>query len=190
MLVKTPWNPEVWSEAGKKNTNFYIKYPYKGGGKKVSWHIYKNILLSFPKLAKCVVKLTVSTQNLAPIFKEMLCQKSVLCSDVNPDLVGSGFIWVRGSGSRGIKSLIKWREKLSLTNKNLSFSQEIIFLKSEPTKSRCFTWLLKIKRCFENLVILLTRIRIDQTLWIRIHITYFIYGAFFNIWHHTPKSAP
>ena len=25
------------------------------------------------------------------------------CSDVEPDPVGSGFIWVRGSGSRGIK---------------------------------------------------------------------------------------
>ena len=30
--------------------------------------------------------------------------------------------------------------------------------------------LLKIKRCFENLVILLTWIRIDQILWIRIRI--------------------
>ena len=33
------------------------------------------------------------------------------CSDVDPDPVGSGFIWVRGSGSgsgsRGINSLIK-----------------------------------------------------------------------------------
>ena len=28
-------------------------------------------------------------------------------SEVDPDPVGSGFIWVRGSGSRGIKSLGK-----------------------------------------------------------------------------------
>ena len=39
-----------------------------------------------------------------------------------------------GSGSRGIKSLRKWREKQSLTNKNIFFSQEIIFFLSEPKK--------------------------------------------------------
>ena len=42
-----------------------------------------------------------------------------------------------GSGSRGLKSLIKWREKQSLTNKK-KISQEIIFFKSEPKKSRCW----------------------------------------------------
>ena len=37
---------------------------------------------------------------------------------------------------------------------------------------------IKIKRCFENLVILLTWIRIDQILWIRIriHITGYEYA--------------
>ena len=54
---------------------------------------------------------------------------------MDPDPVGSGFIWVRGSGSRGIKSLIKSREKQSLSNKNLFFSQEIICFKSEPSGS-------------------------------------------------------
>ena len=42
-----------------------------------------------------------------------------------------------GSGSRGIKSLIKSREKQSLPNKNLFFSQEIICFNSEPLKKRC-----------------------------------------------------
>ena len=39
-----------------------------------------------------------------------------------------------GSGSRGIKSLIKGREKQSLTSTIFFFTQEIIFLKSEPKK--------------------------------------------------------
>ena len=47
---------------------------------------------------------------------------------------GSGFIWVRGSGSGSGFKGIKCREKLSLTNKNIIFSQEIIFFKSEPKK--------------------------------------------------------
>ena len=72
-----------------------------------------------------------------------------------------------GYGSRGIKSLKKCREKQSSTNKIIFFSQEIIFLKSEPKKKYVqsdlqikFVFLLsKIKRCFENLVILLTWIR-------------------------------
>ena len=44
-------------------------------------------------------------------------------SDVDPDLVRSGFNWVHGSGSgsRGIKSLKKLREKQSLTNKIIFF---------------------------------------------------------------------
>ena len=50
----------------------------------------------------------------------------VLTSDVDPDPVGSG--------SRGMKSLIKLRENQSLTNKNLFFSQEIIFFRSEHKK--------------------------------------------------------
>ena len=65
-------------------------------------------------------------------------------SDVGP--FGSGFIWVRGSGSgsRGIKSLIKWREKQSLTNTNC-FPQKIIFFKSEPKKKyRCWCLLTAI----------------------------------------------
>ena len=92
---------------------------------------------------------------------------------MDPDPVGSGFIWVRGSGSgsRGMKSLIKLREKQSLTNKNLFFAGNYIF-KSEPKKSKFRVtkikglFDMKIKRCFENLVILLTwiRIRIDQIL--------------------------
>ena len=58
----------------------------------------------------------------------------LISSDVDPDPVGSGFIWVHGSesGSRCIKVLIKWREKQGLKNKNLFFSQEIIWFNSEP----------------------------------------------------------
>ena len=71
----------------------------------------------------------------------------IFTSDVDPDPVRSGFIWVRGSdpdpdsesgsrsGSRGMKSLIKCREKKSLTNKNLFFSQEILFFKYVHKKS-------------------------------------------------------
>ena len=61
---------------------------------------------------------------------------------------------MKPSGSRGIKSLIKWRGKQSLTYKNLFFLQEIIFFKSKPKKKevqsdlkiKSFFWLLKIKR--------------------------------------------
>ena len=40
---------------------------------------------------------------------------------------GSGFIWVCGSGSTDIKSLIKWREKQRLTNKNLFLCSKLYF---------------------------------------------------------------
>ena len=44
-------------------------------------------------------------------------------SDVDPDPVGSAFIWVRGSGSRGIKL----RKKQSLTKKMSFFVRNSIF---------------------------------------------------------------
>ena len=54
-----------------------------------------------------------------------------LYSDVDPDPVGSAFIWVRGSGSRGIKL----REKQTLTNNFLKvFFVGNIFFKSETKK--------------------------------------------------------
>ena len=45
--------------------------------------------------------------------------------DVDPDPVGSTFIWVRGFGSRGVK-----REKQSSTKE--LFSEANLFFKSEP----------------------------------------------------------
>ena len=52
-------------------------------------------------------------------------------SDVDPDPVGSEFIWVRGSGSG--PRVIKCRVKQSSTNK-VFFSRKWFFFKSEPKK--------------------------------------------------------
>ena len=56
---------------------------------------------------------------------------------------GSGFIWVRGS--RVIKSLIKWREKQSLTNKNIFFSRRNLFFKSEVQSDLKISFFLTFK---------------------------------------------
>ena len=56
-------------------------------------------------------------------------------SDVGPDPVGSRFIWVRVSGSRGIKSLIKWSEKQSLTMK--PFFRRKLYFSSLNLKKVC-----------------------------------------------------
>ena len=59
------------------------------------------------------------------------CNKTIklsifMTNDVDPDPVGSAFIWACGSGSRGIK----WRKKQSLTNKiHLFFHRKNILLK-------------------------------------------------------------
>ena len=86
-----------------------------------------------------------------------------------------------------VKITDKIKGKAEFTNKNLFFSlQEIIFFKFEPKKEYVQSD-LKIKRCFEN-VILLTwirpgswiRIRIYQILWIRIRIQ--------SIWIHITRK--
>ena len=51
---------------------------------------------------------------------------SELFSDLDPDQVGSAFIWVRGSGS----GCIKWREKQSLTNQVLGVFHRKLYLSS------------------------------------------------------------
>ena len=61
---------------------------------------------------------------------------------------GSGFIWVRGSGSgsTGVKSLIKWRGKQSLTNKNLFFfAGNYIFQVWTLKKVGSAEWLRNVK---------------------------------------------
>ena len=80
---------------------------------------------------------------------------------MDPDLVRSTFIWVRGSGSRGIKL----SEKQSLTNKFLGFFCRKLYFSSLKLKKRAYLegkgtdlkilfFFLTFKRWFEiNLVI-------------------------------------
>ena len=65
-------------------------------------------------------------------------------------------------GSRGIKSLIKWREKQSNQQKSF-FSQEIIFFKSEPKNSRC--WFLLTATSSLNSYLKLTCLKIWWFYW-------------------------
>ena len=54
----------------------------------------------------------------------------ILPSDVDPYLVGSAFIWVRGSGFRGIKI----KEKQSLNKVKLSLFKDNLYYKKFPTQ--------------------------------------------------------
>ena len=65
-------------------------------------------------LVRCVAQLMIFLQSLLPCFYVSLLRVYILsfftkvriyCTDVDPDPVGSAFIWVPGSGSesRGIK---------------------------------------------------------------------------------------
>ena len=64
----------------------------------------------------------------------------ILTSDVDPDPVGSGFIWVRGSGSgfglriQRYKITEKMKGKAKFNQQKFFFSKEIKFFKSEPKK--------------------------------------------------------
>ena len=64
-------------------------------------------------------------------------KRKVLYSDVDPD--GSAFIWVSGSGSRGIK----WREKQSLTFIIKSYLSGLNLKKGPKFENIFFSWLLK-----------------------------------------------
>ena len=88
-------------------------------------HIVPSVQYSYLVIVQSPVGL-VRTQQIADGPNNKLLSFLIgiyLASDVDPHPVGSGCIWVRGSGSRGIKSLIK---KLNQQKKR-NFAGNFIF---------------------------------------------------------------